>query len=55
MGRRYYIEVASWLQLLLKIEDKNITSEIKIYFQELLQKYKRRPALIDELKKVGIK
>jgi DNA-binding PadR family transcriptional regulator len=55
MGRRYYIEVASWLQLLLKIEDKNITSEIKIYLQELLQKYKRRPALIDELKKVGIK
>ncbi len=55
VGRKYYVEVAHWLELLLKIKDSKIKSGINSYLKELLQKYKMRPALKDELKKVGIK
>ena len=55
IGRKYYVDVAHWLELLLLIKDPKIKSEINSYFQELLQKYKMRPALKDELKKVRIK
>lgn len=55
IGRKYYVGVALWLELLMKIKEKKIRSEINLYFQDLLQRYKMRPALKDEFKKVGIK
>lgn len=55
VGRKFYLNVANWLQLLMKIEDKKVKHETEKYLKELLQRYKMRPALKDELKKVGIK
>jgi hypothetical protein len=55
IGRKFYLKVANWLQLLMKINDEEIKHETGIYFQSLLQKYRMRPALKDELRKVGIK
>jgi hypothetical protein len=54
IGRKYYTYAAQWLKLLLKIEDKEIKKKIRGYFNALFKIYNRRPALKDELKKVGI-
>ncbi|MGD2091028.1 MAG: hypothetical protein PVH61_32940 [Candidatus Aminicenantes bacterium] len=53
-GRKYYTYAAQWLKLLLKIKDKKIKEKIQGYFNALFRIYNRRPALKDELKKVGI-
>lgn len=55
IGRKYYVEVAQWFELLKKIKDEKVKKEINLYFMELLQRYKMRPALKDELRKIGIK
>ncbi len=55
VGRKYYYHAAQWLKLLLKIEDKELGEEIRRYFNALFTAYNRRPALKDELIKVGIK
>lgn len=54
IGRKYYTYAAQWLKLLLKIKDKKIKEKIQGYFNALFRIYNRRPALKDELKKVGI-
>lgn len=53
-GRKYYTYAAQWLKLLLKIKDKKFKEKIQGYFNALFRIYNRRPALKDELKKVGI-
>lgn len=53
-GRNYYREVAEWLRLLKQIKDDDINKKSKDFINRLMDKYKNRPALKDEFRKVGL-
>lgn len=54
VGRKYYVEAAQWLSLLSEIKDASVSEDVQRYFDLLFCTYNRRPALKDELKRVGI-
>lgn len=53
-GRNYYREVAQWLRLLKQIKDDDVNKKSKDFINRLMDKYKNRPALKDEIRKVGL-
>ena len=55
VGRSYYQEVAEKIKLLKRIKDPKIREDVEVWFNSILVRYKKRPALRDELGKVGIR
>jgi hypothetical protein len=53
-GRNYYREAAQWLRLLNQITDKKVNEKSTSFINHLMEKYKNRPALKDEFRKVGL-
>jgi hypothetical protein len=53
-GRNYYRVAAEWLKLLTQITDKQVKEKSASFVNQLMEKFKNRPALKDELRRVGL-
>lgn len=54
IGRNYYRQATEWLKLLKHINDERVREKTTSFINHLLEEYRNRPALKDELRKGGL-
>ena len=54
IGRKYYQDAVGWLRLLMDIRDDSVKSMVNNFIFTLREKYYNRPALKDEMRKMGL-
>ncbi len=53
-GRHYYRQAAEWLKVLKQIKDKKAAARTAEFINHLLERFNKRPAMIDEFRKAGV-